>query len=68
MQTRLTRDRERVLVDATVVEKLKKRRQEPVDGHDSEDDEANGTDPTMYQYCSDDEESRHRVPGYYDDE
>jgi hypothetical protein len=63
---RLRRDCERVLVDAAVVEKLKKRRQEPVDGHDSEDDDR--TDPTMSQYCSDDEGNRHRFPGFDDDE
>ena len=68
VQTRLTRDRERVLVDATVVENLKKRRQEPVDGHDSEDDEGNMTDPTLFQYCSDGEDNRQRVPGFDDDE
>lgn len=68
VQTRLRRDRERVLVHAAVVEKLKKTRQEPVDGHESEDDERNRTDPTMFQYCSDDDENRHGVPGFDDDE
>jgi hypothetical protein len=61
-QTRLRRDQDRVLVDAAVVEKLKKRR-EAVAGHDSEGDEGNMGDDTMYQYCSDGED-----PGFDDDE
>jgi hypothetical protein len=56
VQTRLRRDRKRVLLDAAVVEKFKKRRAE-VAGHDNEDDEQNMADPTMTQYCSDNEEN-----------
>jgi hypothetical protein len=72
VQSRLRRDRERVLVDAAVVEKIKKRRKEVVVEHDSDDDEQNQTDHTMFQYCEDDEDSRtgHRAPyfGIDDDE
>ena len=34
--------------------------------HDSDNDEENQTDHTMFQYCEDDEENRtgHRVPGF----
>jgi hypothetical protein len=56
VQTRLRRDRKRVLLDAAVVEQIKKRRVE-VAGHDNEDDEQNMADPTMTQYCSDNEEN-----------
>ena len=56
------RDRDSVLVDAAVVEKIKKRRKEVVAADDSEDDEANPTDPTMFQYLSDDEDhNRHHI-------
>lgn len=66
VQTRLRRDRERVLVDAAVVERSKKRRKEVVDVHESEDE-----DETMLQYHSDDDDERagHRNPGFdLDDE
>jgi hypothetical protein len=56
MQTRLRRDQQRVLVDATVVERIKKRRKEVVLGHDSEDGEHD--DATIFQYFSDNEENR----------
>jgi hypothetical protein len=39
VQTRLRRDRQHVLVDAAVLERIKKRRKEVVLGHDSEDGE-----------------------------
>lgn len=55
VQTRLRRDREGVFVEAAVVERMKKRRKEVVDGHESEDDEEIGTDDTILQYCSDGE-------------
>ena len=64
VQTRLRRDRqEPVLVDAAIVESIKKKRKVMLDGHESEDDEG---DHTMLQYCSDGEERRtgHRVPGF----
>ncbi|KAE8790737.1 hypothetical protein D1007_34945 [Hordeum vulgare] len=65
VQSRVRRDRERVLIDAATVEGIKKRRKVVADGHESEDEE-NRTDHTMLQYCSDDEENRsgHRVPGF----
>jgi hypothetical protein len=56
VQTRLRRDRQRVLVDAAVVERIKKRRKEVVLGHDSEDGEHD--DATIFQYFSDNEENR----------
>ena len=50
-ETRLRRDRqEPVLVDAAVVESIKKKRKVMLDGHESEDDEG---DHTMLKYCSD---------------
>jgi hypothetical protein len=55
VQTRLRRDRQRVLVDAAVVEIIKKRRKEVVHGHDNEDGEHD--DGAMFQYFSDDEEN-----------
>jgi hypothetical protein len=63
VRSRLRRDRQSVLVDAAVVERIKKRRKEVVDEHDGEDGEENQTDHTMFQYCEDDEENRagHRV-------
>ncbi|KAE8793224.1 hypothetical protein D1007_32062 [Hordeum vulgare] len=65
VQSRVRRDRERVLIDAATVEGIKKRRKVVADGHESEDEE-NRTDHTMLQYCSDDEENKsgHRVPGF----
>ncbi|KAE8809350.1 B3 domain-containing protein [Hordeum vulgare] len=65
VQSRVRRDRERVLIDAATVEGIKKRRKVVADGHESEDEE-NRTDHTMLQYCSDDEENRsgHRVLGF----
>ncbi|KAE8772707.1 hypothetical protein D1007_55241 [Hordeum vulgare] len=65
VQSRVRRDRERVLIDAATVEGIKKIRKVVADGHESEDEE-NMTDHTMLQYCSDDEENRsgHRVPGF----
>ena len=72
VRTRLRRDRqEPVLVDAAVVEGIKRKRKMVVDGHESEDDEGSA-DHTMLQYYSDDEGNRtgHRVPviGIDDDE
>ena len=63
VQSRVRRDRERVIVGAAIVEGIKKRRKVVEDGHESEDEE-NRTDHTMLQYCSDDEQNRsgHRVP------
>ena len=66
VQTRLRRDRERVLVDAAVVERIKKTRKEVVDVHESGDE-----DETMLQYHSGDEDERvgHRNHGFdLDDE
>ena len=57
VQSRVRRDRERVLIDAATVEGIKKRRKVVADGHESEDEE-NMTDHTVLQYCSDDEENR----------
>jgi hypothetical protein len=64
--TRLQRGQARVLVDAAVVEGIKKRRKEVVHGEEKEDGEENETDHTMFQYCSDDEENRtvHQVPHF----
>jgi hypothetical protein len=64
--TRLRRGQARVLVDAAVVEGIKKRRKEVVHGEEKEDGEENETDHTMFQYCSDDEENRtvHQVPHF----
>jgi hypothetical protein len=56
VQTRLRRDQKCVLLDTAVVEKFKKRRAE-VARHDNEDDEQNMADPTMTQYCNDNEEN-----------
>ncbi|KAE8774460.1 hypothetical protein D1007_53165 [Hordeum vulgare] len=65
VQSRVRRDRERVLIDAATVEGIKKRRKVVAYGHESEDEE-NMTNHTMLQYYSDDEENRsgHRVPGF----
>nr|XP_051202656.1 uncharacterized protein LOC127316300 [Lolium perenne] len=72
VQSILRRDRECVLVDAVVVQKIKKRRKEVVVEQDVEDEEQNQPDQTMYQYCEDDEGNKtgHRVPvfGIDDDE
>jgi hypothetical protein len=69
MQTRLRRNQERVLVDAAIVEGMRKKRKVVVGTH--EDDEVM-IDDTMDQYCSDHEDngSGHRVPacGIDDDE
>jgi hypothetical protein len=70
VQTRVRRDRERVLVDAAIVESIKKKRKVVVDGNEMEDDEENVTDETMTQYFSDGEENRagHRIPPFDDDD
>nr|XP_051219843.1 uncharacterized protein LOC127337018 [Lolium perenne] len=72
VQSILRRDRECVLVDAVVVQKIKKRRKEVVVEQDVEDEEQYQPDQTMYQYCKDDEGNKtgHRVPvfGIDDDE
>ena len=63
VQSRVRRDRERVIVGAATVEGIKKRRKVVGDEQEREDEE-NRTDHTMLQYCRDDEENRsgHRVP------
>jgi hypothetical protein len=68
--TRARRGQARVLVDASIVEGMKKRRVEVVGGEENEDGEENETDHTMYQYCSDDEENRtaRRVPNFHLDD
>ncbi|KAE8808429.1 B3 domain-containing protein [Hordeum vulgare] len=69
VESGVRRDRGRVLIDASTVEGIKKRRKVVVDGHESEDEE-NRTDHSMLQYCSDDEENRsvHRVAGFGSDD
>ena len=47
-----------MLVDVAVVDRIRKRRKEVVDGHESEDEEENAIDHTMFQYCSDGEDNR----------
>ena len=54
VHTRLRRRRERVLLDASFVENIRKRKKE---GHEREDDE-NMVDDTVLQYCSDGEDKR----------
>ena len=71
VQSRVRRDRQCVIIDAAIVEGIRKRRKVVADGHEREDEE-NRTHHTMLQYCSDDEKNRsgHRVPGFgiYEDE
>ena len=58
VRTRLRRDQECVIVDAVVVEKMKKRRKEVV-LEEIDEDQGNKNDQTMYQYCEfEDEENR----------
>lgn len=65
VRTRVRRDRQHVLVDAAVVERIKKRRKEGVVELD-DDEEENQNDHTLSQYNKDDEENQtgHRVPGF----
>ena len=70
VQSRVRRDEVCVLLDAAIVEGIKKKGRVVVDGHGNEDDE-DMDDHTSFQYCSDDEENRtgDRVPGFgIDDE
>ena len=64
VHTRLRRSRERVLLDASFVENIRKRKKEVVEGHECEDDK-NMVDDTVLQYCSDGEDRRQR---HFDDD
>jgi hypothetical protein len=54
VETRSQRRREQMLVDAAVVERMRKRRKEVVDLQESDDE----VDHTVHQYCDDDEDNR----------
>ena len=61
VQTRVRR-LERVVLDAAVVEGIRKRRKVVADAHERDDDD----DDTMEQYCAGDEQTRtsHGIPAF----